>query len=357
MLQLSSPAEHSLSNFLRHRIRGRREPWLFVLIAVATGCAGGYHVEARLPVDHTVQTPEAIRWFEPALTRDQTEITRWRAAVGSPLISKSGEATPSATDALIVVNWNIALGSGDVAALVRDLRGQSPAAPIVLLLQEAYRSGDDIPASPAKPAYAGFLGTSEPAREIDDISRALGFGMFYVPSMRNGMSGRHREDRGNAILSTVPLEDLIAIELPFEHQRRVAVAAHVRGTTTGGKPWRLQLATVHLDNIVGARHAWIGGEYGRTRQARGLREALAGDQPLVLAGDFNTWFGFQDLAYRETARAFPQTRMADRRRTFRGLLRLDHVFYRLGDGWTAEVRRGESNYGSDHHPLITRITF
>ena len=49
--------------------------------------------------------------------------------------------------------------------------------------------------------------------------------------------------------------------------------------------------------------------------------------------------------------------MKDRRRTFRGLMRLDHVFYRLADGWKADVRRAESNYGSDHHPLITRITF
>ena len=87
------------------------------------------------------------------------------------------------------------------------------------------------------------------------------------------------------------------------------------------------------------------------------KERLKTEEPLVLAGDFNTWFGFADQAYRETARAYPQTRMKDKRRTFRGLLRLDHVFYRLPDGWTAEVRRAESNYGSDHHPLITRITF
>ncbi len=256
-----------------------------------------------------------------------------------------------------MANWNIALGNGDVIRFVRDLRAESPGTPIVLLLQEAFRSGDDIPLKPDAPAFAGFLGSSEPAREIDEISRALGFAMYYVPSMRNGTPDRYREDRGNAILSSMPLEDLVAIELPFEHQRRVALAAHVGGTTTRGTAWRLQLATVHLDNIVGARHGWIGGEYGRARQARGLREALAGEEPQLLAGDFNTWFGFADQAYRETARAYPQTRAKDKRRTFRGILRLDHVFYRLPEGWKADVRRAESNYGSDHHPLITRITF
>ena len=322
----------------------------------AAGCAGSYHVRPQIP---DLQSPGAssITWIEPELARDRHQIRRWRKAVGSPLIASPAGEGPSTADALIVVNWNIALGTGDVRRLVRDIRAEAPGTPIVLLLQEAFRSGDDIPVAPDSPAFAGFLGSSDADKEIDDISRALGFALYYAPSMRNGTPGRYREDRGNAILSSIPLADLVAIELPFEHQRRVALAAHVQGMTTGGQPWRLQLATVHLDNIVGARHGWIGGEYGRTRQARGLREALAGDAPLVLAGDFNTWFGFADQAYVETARAYPQTRTRDRRRTFRGLLRLDHVFYRLPGGWTADVRRAESNYGSDHHPLITRITF
>lgn len=328
---------------------------VIVLLALAA-CGGSYHVQPQPPISQEAIAP-AITWLEPELPRDRAEISRWRNAVGAPLLSGSTTTVHSAADALIVANWNIALGNGDVIRLVRDLRAESPGTPIVLLLQEAFRSGDDIPLKPDAPAFASFLGSSEPAREIDEISRALGFAMYYVPSMRNGTPDRYREDRGNAILSSIPLEDLVAIELPFEHQRRVALAARVGGTTTGGKPWRLQLATVHLDNIVGARHGWIGGEYGRARQARGLREALAGDDPQLLAGDFNTWFGFADQAYRETARAYPQTQATDKRRTFRGILRLDHVFYRLPEGWRADVRRAESNYGSDHHPLITRITF
>ena len=46
--------------------------------------------------------------------------------------------------------------------------------------------------------------------------------------MRNGRPPQTDEDRGNAILSTEPLADLTAIELPFEQQRRVAVAATLR---------------------------------------------------------------------------------------------------------------------------------
>ena len=82
---------------------------------------------------------------------------------------------------------------------------------------------------------------------------------------------------------------------------------------------------------------------------------LAGSEPAVLAGDFNTWFGFADLAYIELARAFPQTRMVDRRRSFHGLLRLDHVFYRLASGWHAEFQRGDERFGSDHYPIVGAV--
>ncbi len=84
---------------------------------------------------------------------------------------------------------------------------------------------------------------------------------------------------------------------------------------------------------------------------------LAGSEPAVLAGDFNTWFGFADRAYIELARAFPQTRMVDRRRSFHGLLRLDHAFYRLASGWHAEFQRGNERLGSDHYPIVGAVRF
>jgi endonuclease/exonuclease/phosphatase family metal-dependent hydrolase len=345
-----------LSTFLRDPVHGLhlRQLSLFVAVLMTSACAGGYQLRPRATVAGVA--PDPIAWHEPALVSDRERIGRWRDAVGSPLIMPA--ATPlAASDRLTLVSWNIALDGGDIVRAVRDVQLAAPNTPIILLLQEAFRSGDDIPASPVAAAFAGFLGSSKQAREIDDVARALGFSLYYVPSMRNGAPGIHREDRGNAILSSVPLEGLTAIELPFERQRRVALSAQIRGVTSRGEPWQLRLATAHLDNMAGLSRGWIGAEYGRTRQARGLRDALRGDDPLVLAGDFNTWFGFSDTVYLETLRDYPQTRLTDTRRTFRGLLRLDHVFYRLPEGWSAEVRRAESSYGSDHHPLIATITF
>lgn len=344
-----------MSSFLRASTRLRlRELCLIAALTLTSSACGGAHALAPLPLPSPGALP--IAWLSPTESRDASTISRWRTAVGSPLVTPATSGAVS-SDAITIVSWNVALDDGDVVGLVREIQSRTSDRPIVLLLQEVFRSGDDVPAGPLKAGFATHLGRSDKRREVDDLAQQLGLALYYVPSMRNGMPGQHAEDRGNAVLSSLPLSDLSAIELPFERQRRVAVGARVAGLTSNGEPWSLRVVSVHLDNLVSARNGWIGTEFGRTRQARGLRDALGGDEPTVLAGDFNTWFGFADKVYVETARAFPQTRVTDTRRTFRGLLRLDHVFYRVHPEWKVEVRRGESSFGSDHYPLVTTITF
>jgi endonuclease/exonuclease/phosphatase family metal-dependent hydrolase len=260
---------------------------------------------------------------------------------------------------LTLVSWNTALGAGDVQRLVNDLRRDAPSRPIVLLLQEVYRGGPEVPRLLGRgAAFASRLqGLRADGRrdEIEAIASALTMSAYYVPSMRNGSPLLSDEDRGNAILSTLPLSNLTAFELPFERQRRVAVGATIAGMSQAGEPWELRLVSTHLDNMSGASRLWIGSEFGRLRQTRGLIRQLDDQPSVVLGGDFNTWFGFADQAFRETARAFPGTRITDRRATFHGLLRLDHLFFRLPAGWSARFSRAEDNYGSDHHPLIATI--
>jgi endonuclease/exonuclease/phosphatase family metal-dependent hydrolase len=263
---------------------------------------------------------------------------------------------------MVVVSWNTAVGSGNVGAFLQDIRGRyAPDVPIVLLLQEVYRKGQAVPkvVGPGL-RFASRLGVPDNdgsgREDIQTIAAASGFNVYYAPSMRNGSPLASDEDRGNAILSSVPLSDLTAIELPFERQRRVAIAATVAGTDRDGRTWKLRVVSAHLDNVAGLRRLWVfGSELARTRQARALAAYLADAGPTVLAGDFNTWFGFSDRAYRETARAFHAPLPTDRRATFRGLLRLDHVFFRLPDGWRARSERGRSRFGSDHFPLIATI--
>ena len=334
----------------------RRLLFLVYAAAVLTGCTGG-HTLARLDAAGAVLS-DTIDWYSPAVESDRLALARWRASVGPPLVRASSSVRSSA-DEIMVVSWNTALGAGDVVTFVRQLQLERRDRPLVLLLQEVYRRGESVPRTFARNAvFASRLGGALPggaATDIDSIAAELGMTAYYVPSMRNG-GGTFDEDRGNAILANVALANLEAIELPFERQRRVAVAATVEGRTTTGSPWRLRVVSTHLDNTV-ARRAWIGSEYGRARQARGLVSWLEGDTPTVLGGDFNTWFGFSDQAFVETRLAFPQTPTDDRRATFLGVLRLDHLFYRLPADWRARATRAEHRYGSDHAPLIGTIQF
>jgi endonuclease/exonuclease/phosphatase family metal-dependent hydrolase len=330
--------------------------FLAVALSPAGGCVRNYAVSRHSAAD-LGHHAAAVLWSGPIAPGDLSDLSRWRRCVGPPVVVTS-TAPVAASDRLVVVNWNVHVGGGDIARLVEDVRqAEGDTVPIVLLLQEAYRDGPEVPhAIDGAASFASVIRGLRPngaREEVESVAAALGLHGYYVPSMRNGGPLISAEDRGNAILSTAPLSDLEAIELPFERQRRVAIAANVSGTTTAGAPWRLRVVSAHLDNMSGARRLWIAGsELGRTRQARGLLSALGTHTPLVLGADMNTLFGFKDNAYLETARVFPQTHVTDRRPTFAGMLRLDHLFFRLPEGWSGSFRRADDSYGSDHHPLI-----
>ena len=322
----------------------------FALMPIAA-CTGG-HAIARLDTAGLA----GPAWFSPTRPADRTTLARWSAGVGPPVVRTWTTQEASPTDTLCVISWNTALGTGDVQRLLDDVRVERGNVPIVLLLQEAYREGPEVPEGRTLSAsFAGRLG-GERSVEIELLAERLGMNLYYVPSMRNGAPWETDEDRGNAILSTLPLEQLSAVELPFERQRRVAVAATISATSTDGIPWRLRVVSAHLDNLVGLRRGWfVGAEYARVRQTRALLDYVRDDSAVILAGDFNTWFGSAEPAYGAIARVFPDTDSSDRQPTFMGLLRLDHMFFRLPDGWRGTFKRGADRYGSDHYPLIGSI--
>jgi endonuclease/exonuclease/phosphatase family metal-dependent hydrolase len=296
---------------------------------------------------------EGVAWFAPAVESDRASLARWERIVAPPVVRIRRAAAPPVTR-IVLVSWNIALGEGDLAALLADVARAYPRREFVLLLQETYRGG----LSAATSAEGDSYGRRHGGRGDDILAMAERFrlNLYYVPSMRNGSPAQSDQDRGNAILSTLPLQGLAAIELPYERQRRVAVAATVRLESPGGTPLELRVVSAHLDNRVGTRRLWFaGGLFARARQARALVEVLQGEEAAVLAGDFNSWFGFGELAVRETLGAFPDTPLTDGRPTFRYLLRLDHVFVRLPDGWSVASRRGPRRYGSDHWPIIAEL--
>jgi endonuclease/exonuclease/phosphatase family metal-dependent hydrolase len=348
--------------FTFSRLRVVRVPLIALVAWVALATTSGCTAHERLIRRNSSEAP-GLSWFGPTTGAEQANLARWATAVGPPLVVEhqfaEREAVPSSAAALTLATWNVAVGEGDVATFVADVRRDHPERPIVLLLQEAYREGPDVPAALRTGSVcAGHLGNHHGGHgeDIGDVAARSGLNVYYVPSMRNGSPPDSREDRGNAILSSLPLEDLGAIELPFERQRRVAVAATVTGRSPNGTPWHMRLVSAHLDNMVGARRLWFaGGPTARARQARALVDYVQDDEIAVLGGDFNTWFGFAEAAFQQTSRAFPDTDVTDTRPTFHHLLRLDHLFFRLPRGWSASFERGRSQYGSDHWPLVATI--
>jgi len=222
--------------------------------------------------------------------------------------------------------------------------------------QEAYRASDAVPVPREGAHVPGRIAEQPPdgpRLDIVQVAERCGLALFYVPLMRNGEEAgeRGREDRGSAILSTLPLADPVAIELPLEAQRRVAVLATV--PDLGDSPFRV--VSVHFDvagNIL--RVLGTGGSM-RVRQNDGLTEALdlldpERATPIVVAGDLNTWSARETVIQR-MLKTYPESPPPGRANT-RGAWPPDHLFFRAGGGpfelMEGSYRVVEDYHGSDH---------
>lgn len=307
----------------------------------------------------------AFHWFK-APHEDAAELESWCRAVGTPLVAPAPvtpHSSPAPLDELIVLSWNAHLADGRLTELIADLRRGAltegrPVRHFVLLLQELYRRGNDVPvfAPDARSAYA-ILPRDPAAPDAREYARQLGLAFAYVPSMRNG--AEMLEDRGNALISTEPLEDLFAVELPFERQRRVAAGAAIAVRTDHGVE-RLHVVNTHLEPLAAPSALWIlrnprrrqvGALLDLVEQARFQRDAVG----TVIGGDFNTvQGGAREEAYRRM-RAWSTSLADEDPRATHLLGRLDYVFARLSSHWQMSTVRVSEKYGSDHHPILARF--
>ncbi len=342
---------------------------LIAIAAVAGGAASAVALERPLAATPTTtaecasrDTPSRVSWHAAEPT-DAVELARWCRAVGAPLFVNAtpNVGTPPALDAFVTLSWNAHLAEGQLSALIEDLRAGKftngrPVQHFALLVQELYRRGDGVPAFDDRDRSAFAIVPRDPAAaDVEDYAQSLGLSLLYVPSMRNG--AELREDRGNAIISTEPLLDPMAIELPLARQRRVALNAGVMVSTPAGVR-RLELVNAHLEPLSSPRTLWIF-KNPRGRQVRSLLDLLAtprftSDQVagIVLGGDFNTVIGGDgEEGYRHARTWSRSLRGEDRRRTHM-MGRLDYLFFRLSDGWHGSTTRLDERFGSDHHPVI-----
>lgn len=356
---------------------------------------------ARLHTPVREPTPLVPIVWRRGPSSDAPILTRWMAGVGPAVIHHptvsihAGDDRPSGN--LVVVSWNTNVGGGDLDGLLHDLRGGAltggDAVPhFVVLLQEVFRMGVEVPRGDAERPRRIAPTSSHARTDIVTLAERHGLHLFYVPSMANGWRAGDTgaEDRGNAILSSLPLSDFMAIELPFEGQRRVAVSALIHPVGVHGQviPWRV--ASVHLDNRSSFTRLHRSFGSGRTRQARALAMALVNDAQrgqlaTIVGGDLNTWAPAAWEGAESLLRAhFPHAERVQGP-TYAGAnlglgRTLDHLMIRLPDprhaadatpsagpadsppgatpsrnDLTAPVRLADAR-GSDHYPLLTRLT-
>jgi endonuclease/exonuclease/phosphatase family metal-dependent hydrolase len=310
----------------------------------------------------------SMAWHELVDRRGRLAMAESCAAVGPAVYAeRRRNAVPhDRVDELAILSWNAHVGGGDIVGIVNALRrgeftGGEPVRNFVVLLQEAFRTGAIVPRTPAGvsiPRRIEAFPPKGPRQDIVQTARALGLGVFYVPSMRNGADGGSAaEDRGNAILSTLPLVNFAGIELPFERQRRIAAVATVTGIDTAGNPWHLRLVSAHLNATASVRRLWVFSSGVRGRQAKHLATVLASeDVPTVMGSDLNSWAGgASEPAVTELLPHFPQTSIPVGQSTFRGGRMLDYMFLRVPSVWASEVRTIDDFFGSDHRALISWI--
>jgi endonuclease/exonuclease/phosphatase family metal-dependent hydrolase len=307
-----------------------------------------------------------LGWSIPPGAADRQRLDAWCAGVGPPLFQSTQSTSAGAQRRLAsdvaFVSWNVHVGAGDVERLVTDLRegrlGPPPVEEFVLMLQEAVRF-ENVPASLVPGARtARWIGVEKTqAFDIGEVARRLHVSFFYVPSMRNGGASRDdraASDRGNAILSTLPLADPLAIELPGRRQRRVSVRAVVP-LNLNGLEVRLAIGSTHFNVLGSARTMWIfGAASARAQQAEEVIRSL-GTGPAIVGGDVNSWEGRDERAVRALLEAFPET-PAQPETTFRNGLVLDWMFFRLPHGSSGRVIRARERYGADHYPIIGWIS-
>jgi endonuclease/exonuclease/phosphatase family metal-dependent hydrolase len=340
-------------------VMAARAPLVALVLAAACVLATQQPFSAA-SVTASCRAGAGVEWQSLAAAEDRQTLDTWCESVGPPLLIEGRRDTP-AIASLVVVSWNVHVGQGEVDALLdwldHDANVTRPYG-VVLLLQEAVRGGAAVPAAvPAGMEPPGAIRARSDTQDIATMARRLSLHAAYVPSMRNGrlFAPDAQQDRGNAILSTVPLRDVRAIELPFGRQRRVVVTAAVDALNIP----RLHVATVHLDPSG-----------NRAAEARALAPSLRGlanDGPLVVGGDLNTWLGRREEAFKTIDATLPEeecgrgkTNTWPRRLHvplgwWRG--RLDYLFSNLpAHGIERTCRTLDRQFGSDHNPIVLMIS-
>ena len=298
-----------------------------------------------------------LKWIPNPEVQDSREQERWIRGHGSPVQRQlsAADIAPPLPEKIVIVTWNVHGTHGRILDFVSELKAGritgSPVHHFVLLLQEVVRVGGDIKTFGKGMARSSAIAETDPRLpDVGEVAEALDLSLLYVPSMRNGTE---RQDRGNAILSTLPQLAASAFELPFRRERRVGIAASIP-VALDGSTAMLRVVNIHFDPWMRRRRMYVLGN-PRPDQAKGTLKYLADLEAsaMILGGDFNVVPGESGAVdiLRPWARS---TGHEEKRGTFGGR-RLDYLLFRFQPGLRGDTMRAESTFGSDHRPLVGSI--
>ena len=312
-----------------------------------------------------LEAVDGLTWMRWSDNRQRLDL--WCHSVGRPVLESRVPAAGDITG-MRILSWNVNVGAGRLETLLPRLLDEAAAdgVGLTILLQETFRAGDAVPDEyPAALDVPKAIRPRRPTMDVRDIATKFGLSVAYVPSMRNGPATAlsEREDRGNAILSTEPLLDVRALELPFGKQRRVAVTALVAPRGIAVRPVLLDRPAPRAIRVV-STHFDTNGD--RAAQAAALSERLMSftDAPLFVGGDLNSRGGADDNAVLALANRIPMASCGTGR-TNRWPLRLD-VLIPIGRldyifAGVADLVRGcetlHDAYHSDHLPLLMTLRY
>src|SRR5690349_4043001 len=131
----------------KDRAEVARTSWLLLSVLLAL-LPHGLDAQTTRDVARSCRPSPEIAWRSLAPLTDGDVLDRWCDSVGPPFV-KVGASPPPALASLVVATWNVHVGNGDVesflASLVSLPRVRAPFG-VVLLLQEAVRTGAEVPA-------------------------------------------------------------------------------------------------------------------------------------------------------------------------------------------------------------------
>ena len=257
--------------------RRRAVYWQAITTIIGLGACGPAFRAATEPEGGSCRTGD-VSFYVPEGESHQSILTRWCAGVGPAVYlpqrsaesdvaritserEDSAQAALPVADSVLVVAWNNHVGGGALERFVDDLRegrltnGDS-VHHFVLLLQEVYRSSSEVPELSSDMLYASGIDEAPLTGARTDIAEWGAahpeLAVLYAPSMRNGpqAGATSRQDRGSAIVSSLPLSDPVAYERsrgpPCRRRPSPACCSRWRAASRGAFTWPASTSRIGL---------------------------------------------------------------------------------------------------------------